>query len=190
MKLKYFIFGTITGILLISLIVAGFLYYGKSIQNKALNEMMESETVEIETDISEFKDWQEKSFKPITDSMVVKQPRQLIFVNYWATWCAPCLKEFPLFEELLKDSLINNNVRFIFVSNQPKDKVEEFVKNEKFKLPFYFQDSKKIDTTLYNHKSIPTNYIFDQKQKVVYKTSGSENWNSILNKKFIKSLLD
>ena len=28
---------------------------------------------------------------------------QLIFLNFWADWCAPCIKEFPYFNELDKD---------------------------------------------------------------------------------------
>lgn len=50
-------------------------------------------------------------------------------VNFWATWCAPCVKELPYFEQLNKE---NKNVKVILVSldfkNQFETKLLPFLK--------------------------------------------------------------
>jgi thiol-disulfide isomerase/thioredoxin len=48
-------------------------------------------------------------------------------INFWATWCAPCVKELPYFEELNKTAA-GNNIRVILVSLDFADKLETRVK--------------------------------------------------------------
>jgi len=45
-----------------------------------------------------------------------ENPEQLVIVNFWATWCKPCVKEMPYFNELSKTYEEDNNVKVILVS--------------------------------------------------------------------------
>jgi len=57
----------------------------------------------------------------------------LYVVNFWATWCDPCVKELPAFQQEEK-KYANHKVKFIFVSmNAPRElnKVQNFVDNQK-----------------------------------------------------------
>ncbi len=60
--------------------------------------------------------------------------RKIYVVNFWATWCAPCVKELPYFEELQAS---NENVEVLLVSLDFPDKFESqlipFVKNKNLK---------------------------------------------------------
>lgn len=54
-------------------------------------------------------------------------------VNFWATWCAPCVRELPLFEKLNKENL---DVKVMLVSmdydlDPNPDKVNRFVQRKK-----------------------------------------------------------
>jgi thiol-disulfide isomerase/thioredoxin len=44
---------------------------------------------------------------------IVKNDENVYVVNFWATWCAPCIKELPYFEKLHQE---NKNVKVILVS--------------------------------------------------------------------------
>jgi len=44
-------------------------------------------------------------------------------VNFWATWCGPCIKELPYFQEL-HDSYGQNNVKVVLVSLDFPEKLE------------------------------------------------------------------
>ncbi len=39
-----------------------------------------------------------------------------VFINFWATWCKPCIQEMPTIE-ILQDKLKNEKIVFLFASN-------------------------------------------------------------------------
>ena len=76
-------------------------------------------------------------------SLVSKENDSLYVVNFWATWCVPCVKELPDFLEVEKE-LIDEKLRFIFISlNHKKEfnKTEVFVKRLGMSFPTYLMDA-------------------------------------------------
>ncbi|MBS1557885.1 MAG: TlpA family protein disulfide reductase [Bacteroidetes bacterium] len=64
-------------------------------------------------------------------------PQQTLVINFWATWCGPCLKEIPYFETL---SAKNKNVKVLLVSmdydlDPNPEKVKKFVARKKIHSP-------------------------------------------------------
>jgi len=59
-------------------------------------------------------------------------------VNFWATWCRPCIKELPYFEQLAKETS-RNDLQVIMVSlDKPQDirgKLKDFVEERPMQLP-------------------------------------------------------
>ena len=107
------------------------------------------------------------------------------FINYWATWCAPCVAELPEFEKLLNSkSIETKDIKFIFTSSEKTDKIFNFINKKSFDLPFYQYNYAQTPTYI-NHTSIPTTYFIDEKNLLIYKFSGMQKWDS----KFIKSIL-
>ena len=59
---------------------------------------------------------------------ILKNPENKLFViNFWATWCAPCVKEFPLFEKVSKD-YSPAKVEFVMISLDFPSQVEKQLK--------------------------------------------------------------
>jgi len=76
-------------------------------------------------------------------NLVSKENDSLYVVNFWATWCAPCVKELPDFLEVEKE-LIDKKLRFIFISlNNKKEfnKTEVFAKRIGMSFPTYLMDA-------------------------------------------------
>lgn len=72
-------------------------------------------------------------FDKIDQILNAKQPK-IIVVNFWATWCAPCVKELPLFDALEEKK--NPEVKIYLVSLDFADnlsKVEAFAARKKLK---------------------------------------------------------
>ena len=70
----------------------------------------------------------------------------LLVVNFWTTWCAPCIKELPYFERVTSE---RDDVKVYLVSldfpNQI-EKVKSFVKNRNLKSKVFFLDETDPDT--------------------------------------------
>ena len=47
---------------------------------------------------------------------------KILFVNYWATWCAPCVEEMPSIESLA-ERFLDADVAFLLISEEPADTV-------------------------------------------------------------------
>ncbi|TKB97062.1 TlpA disulfide reductase family protein [Pedobacter cryophilus] len=94
-------------------------------------------------------------------------------VNFWATWCAPCIKELPNFEQLGRQYQ-NQPLKVILVSLDFKSKLEKvvnpFVKRNKLKSELYLLNEKseqdyidKISKTWSG--SLPATLIINNKKK-------------------------
>lgn len=70
-------------------------------------------------------------------------------INFWATWCAPCVKELPYFEEVNKQ-LRDKNTEVILVSldfpSQIETKLKPFLKRNKIKSKVILLDDSKMNT--------------------------------------------
>lgn len=77
----------------------------------------------------------------------IKQGKDTVYVvNFWATWCAPCVKELPNFEKL-NATYKNQKLKVILISIDFKSKLAKVVK------PFVLKNGLKSEVFLLNEKS-------------------------------------
>ena len=112
------------------------------------------------------KDGNESTFDQYKEKVVV--------VNFWATWCPPCIAEMPAFEELYKD--YKNDVVFLFVANDDPKKVKKFMADKNYSHPVYYQLTEAPKQLLSN--SLPTTYIINRQGEIVVEKTGAADWNS------------
>jgi len=107
---------------------------------------------------------------------------KVIIVNFWATWCPPCIAEMPSFQKLY--DAYKEDVVFLFVANDEEKKVTKFLNKNKYTIPIYFEASNRPAEMQSN--SLPTTYIINRNGEIVVDKTGAVDWNS--NK--VKDLLD
>ena len=103
---------------------------------------------------------------------------KVIVVNFWATWCVPCVKEMPSFESLYR-RYRSQGLTLLAVSLDKGDstKVQEFA--DKYKLSFpILLDTEGVAEKLYPSFSIPFTYVIDKQGRVVARVDGAKNWES------------
>ncbi|MFT7031003.1 MAG: thiol-disulfide isomerase/thioredoxin [Marinoscillum sp.] len=111
---------------------------------------------------------------------------EVIFLNFWATWCPPCIAEMPDINDLY--SKVGDRVRFVMVSvDQDPNKATEFVARKGFDLPIYFGASE--TPKVFQSRSIPTTFIISPEGKIVVKQMGMAQYDSEEFKEFILGLL-
>jgi len=106
----------------------------------------------------------------------------VVLVNFWATWCPPCVAEMPSLQNLYDD--FGDKVTFMFVANDQVEKVSAFMDKKMYNLPVYYERTEA--PSVLSSKTIPTTYIIDKEGKIVVAETGVADWNS----KKIRNLLN
>ena len=102
---------------------------------------------------------------------------KVLFINIWATWCAPCREEMPSMESLYQQMKGDNfKMLAISIDSDGKDSVVPFV--EEFGLTFtVLVDQKNESTDLFKATGVPETFIVDKGGTVVYHHLGPANWS-------------
>ncbi|NOX86412.1 MAG: TlpA family protein disulfide reductase [Chlorobi bacterium] len=109
-----------------------------------------------------------------------------VFLNFWATWCPPCIAEMPGIAELYEK--YKNDVNFVFVTNEKPQAVEKFALKHNYKdLPFYFTGPV---PSVFASTSIPATFIISRKGKVVLNKKGAARWNTGKTERLLKQLIE
>ncbi|APY07511.1 thiol-disulfide oxidoreductase [Winogradskyella sp. J14-2] len=99
---------------------------------------------------------------------------QVVLINFWATWCPPCVAEMPSLQALYND--YNTKVKFLFVTNDELDLVKGFMAKNKYTFKVY-NSINNIPIEL-KTKSIPRTFVINKKGEIVIDETGAVNWNS------------
>ncbi|MDG1089874.1 MAG: TlpA disulfide reductase family protein [Candidatus Marinimicrobia bacterium] len=99
-----------------------------------------------------------------------------LFINYWATWCNPCLAEMPSMVELYNQYKDNQDIVFLYLSKENRNTIIDYLPKDETlsQLPLYKIIS---DDELFSTRGIPTTFIVDSSGEVVVKDVGSAIWN-------------
>jgi len=83
---------------------------------------------------------------------------KVIFLNFWATWCPPCIAEMPSIDELHEE--MGDEVAFVMLSfDDDFEKAKDFDKRKGYDLPIYAPASNLPE--MFQSSSLPTTYIID-----------------------------
>jgi thiol-disulfide isomerase/thioredoxin len=96
-----------------------------------------------------------------------------VFINCWATWCSPCIKEMPTIAQA-QEQLKNKNVVFLFASNEEVGLIEKF----KIKRNFLFQYVQLQNLEELNIQALPTTFIFNPDGELIFSEAGYRDWST------------
>ena len=97
-----------------------------------------------------------------------------VFLNFWATWCKPCLAEMPDMDIAAK-VLAEDDFIFIAASDESIEKIKKFA--EKYDYSFKFVHSK---TSVFDLElgALPTTWVINKEGVLVYNEVGARKWDS------------
>lgn len=97
-----------------------------------------------------------------------------LFVNFWATWCPPCVAELPEIQDLYDE--YSGKIAFILISDESPETIQAFFKSKNYHLPVFYTQSGIPEVFMTN--SLPTTYIVDPQGYIVINKTGAAKWNS------------
>lgn len=111
---------------------------------------------------------------------------EVVFINFWASWCPPCIAEMPDINKLYQ--ITADSIAYVMVSlDEEPQKALKYVEKEGFSFPIYFLTSNLPDT--YNIRSIPTTYVLSSDGFIVAENHGMAKYNSKSFRAFLSGLL-
>ena len=109
----------------------------------------------------------------------------VIFLNFWATWCPPCRAEMPAIQELYNQ--FQDDVIFVLVSNENPQTIQNYFTEQGYELPVYFSNSE-IPVQLRSN-TIPATFIISRKGKIILEKKGAARWNGAKIKQLLYTLV-
>jgi thiol-disulfide isomerase/thioredoxin len=101
---------------------------------------------------------------------------KVVVMDFWASWCGPCLKAMPLVEDLQERYRSSPDVAFLAVNTswrgETREQARSFVRERKVSIPAAYDSAAKV-TTLLGIQSIPTALILDRSGNVRFRHTGA-----------------
>ena len=104
---------------------------------------------------------------------ISKLQGKIVMINFFATWCGPCLQELPVLQKNIWDKYkTNDNFQLIILGRQHTEaEVRKFVDSRKFTMPFAPDPERKI-YSLYATQFIPRNVIIGKDGRIISQSMG------------------
>ena len=111
---------------------------------------------------------------------------KVVVINFWATWCPPCIAEMPSLDKLYQ--AYHDEVVILFVSNEDVEKIQKFKQKNGYQFPVY----RPIDQlpSEFDINSIPRTFVINKSGKIVVDKTGAANWFSDGFKEQLNQLLN
>jgi len=116
------------------------------------------------------------------------QRGKVVLVNFWATWCPPCLEEMPAMERLWRR---HKDAGFVLLAvsldSDPK-KVPPFVSAHKFTFPVAV-DPKMTVAERYGVRALPSSFVIDRDGTVTGIALGPRTWDGAAAHGLVQAML-
>ena len=113
---------------------------------------------------------------------------KVVLVNFWASWCPPCIYEMPELTRL-KTQLADQPFEILALNvGEKKYKVRKFVKLINFTLPVLLDTSKDTFDD-WDIKTLPTSLLIDADGNIRYRVRGDPGWNEEDSIRIIEQLI-
>lgn len=116
---------------------------------------------------------------------------KIVLINFWATWCAPCVKEFPSLQRLVKK--FKGQVVVVAVSyDRQRDDIDSFIRafggtDDNFVILW---DKERTTSRLYGTDVLPETYLVNRDHKLIRKIAGEALWDDPMALQFFEDIVN
>ena len=100
---------------------------------------------------------------------------QVVFLNFWATWCGPCRSEMPSMENVYNDLKDDGFVILAVDLGESRSIVQDFADEYGLTFPIFLDETNAVGS-MYNAQSIPTTYLIGRDGNIIGRAVGARSW--------------
>lgn len=101
---------------------------------------------------------------------------QAVFLNFWATWCLPCLEEMPAMAALYEE-FSDQGLGMVAISNEDPEVVRQFLEEHPYPFTILLDPEDALAQRL-EIMALPTTFIVDRQGRIALQQIGSYQWDS------------
>lgn len=101
---------------------------------------------------------------------------EVIFLNFWATWCRPCRQEMPSMAKL-HDKLAGSGLRVLAVTDEPVETVRSFLEQNPYPFEILRDRNGELAAEL-GVVLLPSTVVVDRQHSIVTTHLGIEDWSA------------
>lgn len=101
---------------------------------------------------------------------------KIVILNFWATWCVPCMEEMPYMQKVYTQYRSNPDVVFLVTNSAARNTLEDAQKwaaKKKFDFPVYFSSEPRLTENL-GFQVIPATFVIDRSGVIQFRMIGFE----------------
>ena len=102
---------------------------------------------------------------------------QVVFLNFWATWCPPCVSEMPSMQNLYKTLPQDQFTMLAVLYNDEAGNAKRFAEKLDITLPILIDESSRTGMN-YGLTGVPETFILDKEGIIREKVTGPAEWDS------------
>ncbi|MFK7794192.1 MAG: TlpA family protein disulfide reductase [Gammaproteobacteria bacterium] len=113
---------------------------------------------------------------------------KFVLLNFWATWCPPCVKEMPALNQLHNKLNASNGLEVVGVHVGPAlATVKQFLKDKP--VDFDIVIDKNMSLSSWQVSGLPTTFLISPSGKLIYKATGEREWGSDEMVEFVRGIM-
>ncbi|MCW8944520.1 MAG: TlpA family protein disulfide reductase [Sedimenticola sp.] len=102
---------------------------------------------------------------------------QVVVINFWSTWCAPCRKEMPSLERAWQQLQSDNVVVLGIAIQDEQAMVVRFIEESRITFPILL-DTEGTVAQSWPFSGIPATFVLDASGRIIYRALGLREWDS------------
>ncbi|MFR2459140.1 MAG: TlpA family protein disulfide reductase, partial [Christensenellales bacterium] len=95
-----------------------------------------------------------------------------VIINFWATWCTPCVNELPHFQKIYDE--LSDKIELVAIHSELiTDDVQEYLDGQGYTMPFALDSDGSVIASLGGSTMLPMTVVVDAEGRIVYNKVGS-----------------
>ena len=111
---------------------------------------------------------------------------KVVFINFWATWCGPCIKEMPSIQNA-QEQFSEKDIMFLLATEEGVTRIRDFKEARQFSLNLVIQ---KTPLATLNIVALPTTYIFDTEGNLAFQETSARQWDDPENIEMLQGIIN